>query len=147
VQAAFLNGSDSFREWRGWPPAGSGLLSTMIMSACAAIAGARYPPGGVWRDSALSRRGSNDRPARCARLPASGPEIVRQEAAENRVGALGGQPFLADLVGNMRRHPGGRSPSAASSMPLRRGWKLRHATPNVFAVSRGIGRQALGRTP
>lgn len=30
-------------------------------------------------------------------------------------------------------------------MPLRRGWKLRHATSNVFAVSRGIGRQALGQ--
>jgi hypothetical protein len=51
--------------------------------------------------------GSNDRPARCALLPASGPEIVRQEAAENRVGAL--------------------------------------ATPNVLAVSRRIGREALGQ--
>jgi hypothetical protein len=35
-------------------------------------------------------------------------------------------------------------PSAASSMPLRRGWKLRHATPDVFAVSRGIGREGAG---
>jgi hypothetical protein len=49
----------------------------------------------------------NGRPARCALLPASGPEIVRQEAAENRVGAL--------------------------------------ATPNVLAVSRRIGREALGQ--
>jgi hypothetical protein len=40
----------------------------------------------------------------------TGPELVRQEAAENRVGALGGQLVLADLAGNMRRHPGGRSP-------------------------------------
>ena len=30
-------------------------------------------------------------------------------------------------------------------MPLRRGRKLRHATPNVFAVSRRIGREALGQ--
>jgi hypothetical protein len=44
-------------------------------------------------------------PARCALLPASGLEIVRQEAAENLVGAL--------------------------------------ATPNVLAVSRRIGREAL----
>lgn len=87
----------------------------------------------------------NGRPARWALLPASGLEIVHQETAENRVGALGGKLFLADLAGNMRRHPGGRSPSAASSMPLRRGRKLRDATPDVFTVSRGIGREALGQ--
>jgi hypothetical protein len=46
----------------------------------------------------------NDQPAHCALPPTSGPEIARQEAAENRVGALGGELFLADLVGNMRRH-------------------------------------------
>ena len=40
----------------------------------------------------------NDQPARCARPPASGPELVRQEAAEDRVGALGGQLVLADLA-------------------------------------------------
>ena len=49
----------------------------------------------------------NDQPARCALPPASGPEIVRQEAAENRAGAL--------------------------------------ATPNVLAVSRRTGREALGQ--
>jgi len=107
VQAAFLNGSDSFREWRGWPPAGSGPLSTMIMSACAASVGARCPPGGVWRDSALSRRVSNDRPARCALLPASGLEIVRQRRPRT---------------------------SWAPSRP-----------PNVLAVSRRIGREALAQ--
>jgi hypothetical protein len=52
----------------------------------------------------------NDQPAYCALPPTSGPEIARQEAAENRVGALGGKLFLADLAGNMRRHPGGGSP-------------------------------------
>ena len=52
----------------------------------------------------------NGRPARCALPPASGLEIVRQEAAENRVGALGGKPFLANLAGNTRRYRGGRSP-------------------------------------
>jgi hypothetical protein len=30
-------------------------------------------------------------------------------------------------------------------MPSRRGWKLRHATPNVLAVSRRIGKEALGQ--
>jgi hypothetical protein len=30
-------------------------------------------------------------------------------------------------------------------MPLRRGRKLRHGDPNVFAISRGIGREALGQ--
>jgi hypothetical protein len=30
-------------------------------------------------------------------------------------------------------------------MPLRRGRKLRHGDPNVYAVSRGIGREALGQ--
>jgi hypothetical protein len=43
----------------------------------------------------------NDQPAHCVLPPASGPEIVHQEAAENRVGALGGKLFLADLVGNI----------------------------------------------
>jgi hypothetical protein len=39
-------------------------------------------------------------------MPAGGLEIVHQEAAENRVGALGGKLFLAaDLAGNIRRHP------------------------------------------
>ena len=67
------------------------------------------PAGGVWRQR--FRGGNrNGRPARWALLPASGLEIVHQEAAENRVGALGGKLFLADLAGNMRRHPGGRSP-------------------------------------
>jgi hypothetical protein len=90
------------------------------MASCRARAAARHdhvsmrrqrrrsmPSGGVWGDSALSRRGSNDRLARCALLSASGLEIVRQEAAENIMGAL--------------------------------------ATPNVLAVSRGIGREALGQ--
>jgi hypothetical protein len=31
VQAAFLNGSDTFRERRRWPPAGSGPLPAMII--------------------------------------------------------------------------------------------------------------------
>jgi len=31
VQAAFPNGSDTFRQWRGRPPAGSGPLPTMII--------------------------------------------------------------------------------------------------------------------
>jgi len=43
-------------------------------------------------------------------MPAGGLEIVHQEVAENRVGALGGKLFLADLAGNMRRRPGGRIP-------------------------------------
>ena len=30
-------------------------------------------------------------------------------------------------------------------MPLRRGRKLRHATPGVFAVSRRTGKEALGQ--
>jgi len=38
-------------------------------------------------------------------MPAGGLETVHQEAAENRVGALGGKLFLADLAGNMRRRP------------------------------------------
>src|SRR5438034_2346547 len=79
----------------------------MIMSACAASVGARCPPGGVWRDSALSRRVSNDRPARCALLPASGLEIVRQRRPRT---------------------------SWAPSRP-----------PNVLAVSRRIGREALAQ--
>jgi len=32
-------------------------------------------------------------------MPAGGLEIVHQEVAENRVGALGGKLFLADLAG------------------------------------------------
>jgi hypothetical protein len=82
----------------------------MIMSACAP------PPAldalrAVYCATACFHGGNpNDQAARWALLPPSGPEIVHQEAAENRVGALGGKPFLADLAGNMRRHPGGRSP-------------------------------------
>jgi hypothetical protein len=38
-------------------------------------------------------------------MPAGGLEIVHREVAENRVGALGGKLFLADLADNMRRRP------------------------------------------
>jgi hypothetical protein len=31
MQAALLNGSDSFRERRGWPPAGAGPLPVRII--------------------------------------------------------------------------------------------------------------------
>jgi hypothetical protein len=32
-------------------------------------------------------------------------------------------------------------------MPLRQGRKLRHATPDVFTISRRTGREALARMP
>jgi hypothetical protein len=105
------------------------------------------PAGGVWRQW-LSWRGSNDRPARRALLPASGLEIVRPEAAENRVGALGGQLVLADLAGNTRRHPGRRSPIGGELDALEARAETAahdHGIPNVFAVSRRIGREALGQ--
>jgi len=38
-------------------------------------------------------------------MPAGGLEIAHREVAENRVGALGGKLFLADLADNMRRRP------------------------------------------
>ena len=91
------------------------------MSACAASAGARCPLRGVWRASALSRRNLNDRLARWALPPASGPEIVRQEAAENRA-----PPWRKAVPGGSGRQyapPSWRQepPSAANSMPSRRG--------------------------
>jgi hypothetical protein len=82
----------------------------MIMSACAVGAGARYLQAVYGATVRFHGGNLNDQPACCALPPASGPEIVRQEAAENCLGALGGKPFLADLAGNMRCYRGGRSP-------------------------------------
>jgi len=60
VQAAFLNGSDSFREWRGWPPAGSGPLPIMIILIHKTKAPAALWPGRAdgSREGRLTTRGS-----------------------------------------------------------------------------------------
>jgi len=78
VQAAFLNGSDSSASGEAGPQRG---------------------PAAVHHDHVSMRR------QRRRSMPAGGLEIVHREVAENRVGALGGKLFLADLADNMRRRP------------------------------------------
>jgi hypothetical protein len=77
VQAVFLNGSDSSASGEDGPLQGSGPLSIMILSACAAGAAARCLRAVYGATVCFHGGDPNDRPACCALLPASGLEIVR----------------------------------------------------------------------
>ena len=120
VQAALPNGSDTFRERRGWPPAGAGPLPAMAMSACAASAGARCPPGGVWRDSALSRRESQ-RSARAVHAAAgerAGVLCARRQPRTSSALSRPGRPVFPAAGRRRRSKTQGGPPATLTDWPM-----------------------------
>lgn len=126
------------------PPAGSGPLSTMIMSACAASAGARCPPAGVWRDSVRSRPRTSWAPSRPERPRRQRPDRQggagprRPEATFRRQRRSAGDGCSCRwrvTGGGSCNDTGGRLHSALTGWPMTvRGIVVRSALVNVTAA-------------